>query len=240
MVKPPVKERPTPRISVNELAAFMVASDTSRLSIIRRSKFVSTPPIIRYRDVRPVVSKFLADNTRPVNLLVSAEEMFEQRVNDKSLKALAQDDARKSIEVIHSIQQMGNKVAEYGFQLAPKDQPKLMISGVEVSIWADLLVTGVVKKTPHVGAAVLRFNQDDADTEAAIQKRAEMGRYVATVVLRHVLENFEAAKPISNKLCMSIDVQHGEVFCAPDSNTRRMSDIENACKFIAAMWDTVT
>jgi hypothetical protein len=36
---------------------------------------------------------------------------------------------------------------------------------------------------------------------------------------------------------MSIDVQHGEVFTAPDSNTRRMNDLENACRFIAALWD---
>jgi hypothetical protein len=38
---------------------------------------------------------------------------------------------------------------------------------------------------------------------------------------------------------MSIDVQHGEVFTAPDSNTRRMNDLENACRFIAALWDRV-
>lgn len=240
MAKFPVKERTSPRISVNELAAYLVASETTKVSIIKRSKYVTAPPIIRYRDVRPVVCNYLADTARSVNPLVSAQEMFEQKANDKALSSLVQDDARKSIEVLHSIQGMANKVSLYGFTLAPKDQPKLVISGVEVSVWADLLVSGVIKKTPHVGAALLRFNQDDADTESAIIKRAEMGKYVATIVQRHVLENFSSSTPISNKLCMSIDVQHGEVFCAPDSNTQRMANIENACKFIAAMWDTVT
>jgi hypothetical protein len=38
---------------------------------------------------------------------------------------------------------------------------------------------------------------------------------------------------------MSIDVQHGEIFAAPDASTRRTNDLTNACRFIAALWDTV-
>jgi hypothetical protein len=39
---------------------------------------------------------------------------------------------------------------------------------------------------------------------------------------------------------MSSDVQHGEVFQAPDANARRIADLENACRFIAAMWDATS
>ena len=59
----------------------------------------------------------------------------------------------------------------------------------------------------------------------------------ATLLLRQIERS-----PISNRhpaarLCMSIDIQHGEIFVAPNSNARRMSDIENACLMIAAVWD---
>jgi hypothetical protein len=68
-----------------------------------------------------------------------------------------------------------------------------------------------------------------------------MGLYVATLARLHVDQHIAAStnRAVANRLCMSIDVQHGEVFQAPDSNTRRMNDVENACRFIAALWPTV-
>ncbi len=218
----------------------MVASDTGRLGIIKRAKFVSAPPIIRYRDVRPAICAYLSDDVRSVNPLISAELKFQQQSDDPSFSSLMQDDAKKSIEVLHSIQQMNNKVSAFTFRPMQKDQPKLSISEVEVSVVGDLFVHAVVKKIPHVGIGVLRFNQGEADTEAAIKKREEMGRYVATVAQRHLTQNIKPNLPISNKLCMSIDIQHGDIFCAPDANARRMADIENACRFIKAMWPSIT
>jgi hypothetical protein len=63
-----------------------------------------------------------------------------------------------------------------------------------------------------------------------------MGLYVATLARIHMDKNIPSNRTISNRLCMSIDIQHGEVFQAPEANTRRMNDLENACRFIAAMW----
>jgi hypothetical protein len=60
--------------------------------------------------------------------------------------------------------------------------------------------------------------------------------YVATVARLHMNLNLPTNRVVTNRLCMSIDIQHGECFHAPDSNMRRMNDLENACRFIAAMW----
>ena len=65
-----------------------------------------------------------------------------------------------------------------------------------------------------------------------------MGQYVATLVNLHVDKNIVSNRKTSNKLCMSIDVQHGEVFIAPKDVMRRISDIENACKVIVSFWGT--
>lgn|ERR1700730_4307512 len=92
---------------------------------------------------------------------------------------------------------------------------------------------------PQVGGAVLRMTQDDADSEVARSRRRDMGLYIATLARLHVDQNIQSAHEVNNRLCMSIDVQHGECFQAPDANTRRMNDIENACRFIAALWPTV-
>jgi hypothetical protein len=228
--------RATPRISVNELANFMVASFTAQMGIIRRSKHPPTAPIIRYGDVRSVICSFLTDPQRQLNRLVSAEETFLQRSTDASESTLRQDDARQSIEVLHAIQRMQNRLGPFEFITAPVRQAKLTLAEVEISVRADMLVHGASRNQEQIGAAVLRLTQDDADTDAARSKRREMGLYVATIARLHIDQNIHTERAISNRLCMSIDVQHGEMFQAPESNTRRMNDVENACRFIAAMW----
>ena len=228
-----------PRITANDLALFMVSSETARLGIIRRAKFPQAPPIIRYRDVRPVVCAYLSDDTRSVNPLVAAEQMFEQRLNDTAESVLRQDDARASIGVIRAVQGMRNSLGPFTFRSGPNTQPKLVLSGVDVSVRTDLVVTAPLRGQDHAGAAILRLTQDDAATDAARSRRREMGLYVATLIRLHVDQNISTNLPVSNRLCMSVDIQHGEIFQAPDSNTRRTNDLTSACRIIGAVWPTI-
>lgn len=219
----------------------MVSSDTARISIVRRAKSPQTPPIIRYRDARGPICAYLSDPNRRVNPLVDAEQMFRQRAEDTAESALRQDDARQSIEVLQAIQRMRNQLAAFDFIQAPANQDRLTLGGVEVSARADLLVHGSARGQELIGAAILRMTQDDAETENARTRRRDMGLYVATIARLHVDQHIAPTtnRAVSNRLCMSIDVQHGEVFQAPDANTRRMNDLENACRFIAALWPAV-
>jgi hypothetical protein len=239
MAQRPVALRESPRISANDLALFMVSSDTARMGIIRRAKAPQTPPIIRYKDARRPICAFLTDDRRDLNPLVVAEQMFARRADDPAESALRQDDARQSIEVLHALQRMGNQLAAFQFVSAPTDQSALVVAGVAVSIRADMLVHATWREENQIGGAVLRMTQDDAGTAAARDRRQEMGRYVATLVRRHLDENIASNRTPANRLCLSIDVQHGEVFAAPTANTRRMNDVENACRVIAAMWDRI-
>jgi hypothetical protein len=217
----------------------MVSSDTLRLSIIRRNKFPKKPPLIRYRDVKPSVLSFLADIQRNVHILVKAESVIQQRVHDASQTSLRQDDARQSIEVLHAIQRMQNKLSSFRFALAPSSQPDLLVSGVTVSVRLDLLVHGSFRGVDQMGGAILRLTQDDADTEGARVKRRDMGLYVAALARMQVERNVKPGIQLANRLCMAIDVRHGEFFSSTTSNVRRIADIENACRFIAAAWPTV-
>lgn len=238
MATAPATRRQSPRISVNDLARFMVSSDTARMGIIRRAREPGKPPIIRYRDARGPICTYLADARRSVNPLVTAERMFEQRAEDASVSTLKQDDARQSIEVLHAVQGMANQLASYDFAPAPTRQGKLQIGGVEVSVRADLLVIGHGRGEDQIGAAILRMTQDDASTDEARAKRREMGLYVATLAKQHLERNITTNRTPTNRLCMSIDVQHGEVFVTPNANARRLSDLEAACRVIAALWET--
>jgi hypothetical protein len=134
---------------------------------------------------------------------------------------------------------MQNQLRAFSFSSAPNEQPRLRLVDVEVSVRPELLVSAINRGQEQRGATVLRLTQDDADTDPARTKRRDMGLYVATFVRLHVDQNLPGDIPVSNRLCMSIDVQHGELFQAPDANTRRMNDVENACRFIAAIWDQI-
>jgi hypothetical protein len=210
----------------------MVSSTTAQIGIVKRAKAPIIPPIIRYKDARPAITAHLTDPSRKLNPLIAAEQMLHHRVADMSESSLRRDDAAKSIEVLHAIQGMQNQLAAYGFTTAPAKQGKLSLAGVEVSVYADMLVYA----KDNIGAALLRMTQDDASTDAAIEKRKQMGLYVATMVRLHVDQNIPTNLKPANRLCMSIDVQHGEVFVAPNSNTRRVNDLTAACQMILALW----
>lgn len=234
-----IPSKNSPRISVNDLALFMVASDTGRVGIVKRAKYPSKPPMIRYADVRPALCAYLSDPMRNVNPLLLAQEMFEQRLADPAVKPLKKEDAELSLQVLKDIQSMSNKLKGLTFLPSPKEQPKLDVSGVIVSVRADLLVEGVHKGNEQRGAAVFRMTVDDADSDAAKSKRKEMGQYVATVVRMHADQNIKSNHKLANRLCMSIDVQHKDVFLAPESITNRIKNIQSACQMIAALWPTL-
>lgn len=217
----------------------MESSDTARMGIIRRSKFPQTAPVIRYKDARAAVTAYLASPVRSVNPLNAARAILQDRAENAALSALVRDDAAHSLEVLDAILRMANQLGQYDFQPAPAQQPKLMVSGVEVSVRVDLLVHGTSRATEQIGAAIFRLTMDAAPNEAAIERRRRMGLYVATLARMHVDANIGSDRETANRLCMSIDVQHGEVFVAPAANARRVNDIENACAFIAAAWPTV-
>ncbi|WP_299558753.1 hypothetical protein [uncultured Sulfitobacter sp.] len=222
-----------PRISANDLAAYMVASETAKQSIIRRNYEPQTFVVTRYQDARSAIKAHLSDLARSQNPLNEAIRMFEQRADDPSESDTRQDDARQSIEVLNGLRGMGNQLGRHQFHDAVSSQPKLILAGVEVSVRADLWVYGESRGQEQVGGAIFRMTQDVGG------RRADMGRYVATLLRMHLDQNNPTNRAPANRLCMAVDVRHGEVFAAPNSNARRMNDLEAACRVIHALWGQV-
>lgn len=225
-----------PRISANELATFMVSSDSARHTIIKRSANPSTFIVARYKDAKAPIRSFLTDQLRNPAPLYSAEAMFAQRADDPAESSWRQEDALQSIEALRALQSMSNQLAGYTFADAPMDQPKLVIAGVEVSVRCDLLTLGVGKSADQIGGAILRLTQDDAETETAISKRREIGLFTATLVWLQMAQSYAGSRKVATKLCMSVDARHGQIFTAPASNSRKVKDLEAACRTIAALW----
>lgn len=217
----------------------MVATETGKIGIIRRAKESVTPQRVRYSDVRKTIRTFLGDNARPRAVISAARDRFEQRSDDPSLGPFSREDARLSVDVLDSLGRMQNQLGGIAFRPAPTRQVPLTLSGVEVPVNVDLLVTGNRGGVEQIGGALFRFTKADEETDSAAAKRRDMGLYASTLVHMQVAKNLAGNHAPYYQLCMSVDVQAEEIHVAPRSFAQRAQNLENACVFIQALWDRV-
>lgn len=218
----------------------MVATDTGKIGIIKRARESGTPVRTRYSDVREVLRSALCDPAAEKRILIDAHNRFEQQVQDTSLSNFRRDDSAKSLDVIDAFRRMRNQLAGHDFIRPPKSQPSLTLSGVVVPVNCDILIHRDGRGGPEIGAALFRLTQADGEeTERGAEKRREMGAYAATLVHMHVAANLGRNRRPAHQICWSIDIQNLEVHVAPRTYASKAANLENACRFIAAMWDRV-
>ncbi len=229
-----------PRISANELARFMLAGNTGKLGIIKRAREKGNAAGVRYSDARDAIKLALCDPAGEIRHLNDAANRFRQKEKDTALSAFMRADAEKSIDVLNALSLMRNQYAGTDFQAAPLRQPKLILSGVQVSVSCDVLIHSSHKGEDQIGGALLRLGIPEEDpTETAKRKREDMGAYAATLVFLHVQRNLTSGRKASPGLCWSIDVQCRDIHRAPPRNAARVNELEAACTMIAALWGKV-
>lgn len=230
----------SPRISANELAKYMVASETGKLGIIRRAKESGTAGRVRYSDVKDALKAGMADPVNERRILAVAGARFEQQKDDPASSPWYQEDAAKSVDVLQSYAGMRNQLAGMDYQPAPSRMPKLQINGVAVSVQLDLLIHRDARTGPQIGGLIFRMTKpDEEESEGAASTRRNMGLYVATLAHMQIAANFSTNRTPTKQLCWSVDIQAGDRHVCPNSILNRQNDLSNACMFIAALWDRV-
>jgi len=143
------------------------------------------------------------------------------------------------MDALDAFTEMRNQLAGFDYQSAPKSQDVLNISGVEISVYCDLLIHKTQKEEKQIGGPLFRLTVPEEDeTERAAEKRREMGLYAATLVHMHVTGNLAGNRSVHHALCWSVDVQNRKVYAAPRNYLTRTTSLQNGCRFIAAMWAT--
>ena len=230
--------RENPRISANELARFMVAGDTGRIGIIRNARDYTTPSRIRYSGVRQEIKDYLCDMGRSDRSLNAMRLRFEQKAADPALGTWDREDARLSVDVLKALARMNNQISGARFAAAPSRQAPLIMAGVTVNIQLEVLMTRTKGATEEIGGVLFRMTKADDETDAAATKRRDMGAYAATLALLQTQTHLAGSAQPHHQLCASFDIQCEEVHYAPRAYTARSRNLENACRFIAAMWET--
>ncbi len=234
-----MKVKKEPQIGANDLALYMVSSETTKLSIIRRNKYPSMFVMAPYQDVKRRLVAYLADISRDKSKLAAAIEHYEQITFDPSIPTSKIEDARRSKAVLEAFFGASN-VLDLGktkFTEAPKGLGHLDISSVRVKVTLDLLTTATFKGAEHGGGAILRLTLPE-ESDSAKERRDRMGAYVAALVFMQVEDKKIASLPALAKICLAIDIQHQKKFEAR-AGSQRIADLKAACQMIASIWPAV-
>ncbi len=227
----------TPRISANELAKYMLASETGKLGVIRNAIRSTTAARVRYKPARDCIKAFLSSEHKNVADIHAKIATLQAIVDDQAASAFAKEDSQYSIDALNSFLGLRNQLGPYTYTVVPaRGQPHLNLHGVDVSVNLDLTAERTYKGKKQIGGVILRLSKSGSGTPAAVAKREDMGRYVATLAHIRAAQNSENAY---RGMSCSIDAQFGQALYCPPAFTQRVQNLENACRFIAGMWDGI-
>ena len=226
-----------PIITANELAKFMTQSFSGQIGTIKKAVYSTPPRGMRYSSARRAIKNFLTSEHRDMDVLHRSIHNLQEKIDAEDSTAFIIDDAEKSIAAIESFVRLQNQLGRYDYTSTPHSQPPLPINGVQVKVTLDLLIHRTHRNIDQVGGTIYRFTQADDETPAAENKRRDIGRYAATLAHLQVAQNLAGNRNATRQLSMAVDVQFGEVLQCPPRYAQRVQNLENACRFIASMWD---
>jgi hypothetical protein len=226
------EERSEPRISVNKLGEYLVASPVRRRRIVADQKRPSGFIVTRYREAAEAMISFLQSGA-------TEDPIIERAIEDLLKKPVSSDfqeqDRDLSIEALVSFLDMADAIElnELQCHRGEAEPPHLVIAGVTVSVRPEIILTGQNRAGEKVtGLIKIYLGKSYPLTE-------EAGSYIGTVLLQYGSQFLATLETIDYRLCQTLDVFAKTIHTAPRSFRRRQNDIEAACQEIARAWSFV-
>ncbi len=220
------KRRLTPRISVNKLAEYMVATPARRRGIIRDQKQPRDIIVARYSEVYAAVVDCLVHGNDVSRVYGRLEKLF----NAVPRSTWDAQDKQLSAEALESFLSFVDDFDASAFTARPaaENAPHMKLAGVDVSVKPDLLL---YSGGDLAGAAKVYVSKllpfDD-----------KSGAY-ASVALHQYLQGVLSAQRSTPANCWVIDVFARNLYFAPRAYKKKRADLEAACEEIAQRWDAV-
>jgi len=224
--------RTEPRISVNQLALYLVSGPARRRTIIECQKRPQTFQVTYYQPALDAIVPFVVNGMRDEAPLVAA-------IDDLYAKSPANDQEENRFEsnmfaiasFLDSYKKLslGNLRPEATRQ---SESRRIAIRGVQISVRPEIILCGVYRSDKRVGALKLYLSKETSLT-------SESASYV-TCLLSIFAERFLSARGrMLPSQCQVFDVFGTGVYVARPQMTRRRRDIEAACEEIALRWPTL-
>ena len=227
-----MSDRPGPRISVNKLGEYMVASAARRRRIIMDQKRPREFIVTRYRDALSAMVDFLVGGTPDDGIIYRAMLDLEARPAATDFQMQDRDLSIEALELfldtVDELQLDGLDV-----QRTDQDTTALNIGGVSVSVRPDVFLRGTNRQGDEVvGCVKLYVSKTFPLNDVA-------GGYIGALLSRYTDEVLATNGRTDHRLCQVMDVFGQHVFPSPRAVRRRRDDLEAACQEIATLWDAV-
>lgn len=229
----PLKKPDPPRISINQLAEFMIAKSARQREIIRRNKFKQDFLVVYYKEASEAVSLCLSSNMTDLYIIENAISSLEQKSPDK---IGTQRRLTANIGALEAFQSMLDDInfGEASPELGEQSPPRLKFHGVEVSVRPEIVLSAKGKAGKQlIGATKLYMSRGTPLTDTS-------AGYISAALQEHCRRNLSHRGDYSAPLCGVIDVGSKHVFPGVKATAARIKDIEAACQNIAALWDSIT
>jgi hypothetical protein len=216
---------------VAPLGEYIEASASRRERILKQQKYPPTFIVIKYEKARQAIRACLVNNSDVQTRLVELANTIEQLPPRSTQDA---DYLRLNAEAVRRFASLYSKLSLKGTEtLLPHSKGfALSLEGVFVSVVPIVLLTRRRRDGKEQrGAMVGIFRKTDALGERGGKAVAELARMA---LLRAGFTNIRA------DLCLAVDVFSGRFFTASGSGKRVASEIECACREIAARWGAIT
>jgi hypothetical protein len=236
--KPKYGYNPEPRLSANQLSDYLNATPPRRKSIIREAKYPKTSVVARYNGAREGLTGYLCDAGRSPAALAQAIIKLQDKEAKFSATDWTKQDCNLSIEAIQTFQKSYNSLGLSKIDCKPvvTKQPKLSISGVDVSVSLDATTRRVGKSGGEcVGGLILLFAKSDASSKSR-EARCRTSAILAAIFTEQHLAYL--GEPDA-KISFALDVFGGRIFAAPSMYPTKLEHMKASCEEVALRWPTI-
>lgn len=220
--------RTIPRISVNKLAEYMLASPSRRRGIIRDQKQPLDFVVARYTPVYEAVAISLVAGGDIGPIRERLKTLYDA-TPDTVWKA---QDMQLSVEALEAFLDFVDEIDLSGFDVSRAPDPSRLMDmgGVELSVRPELHLRD--KSGSIAGLLKIYISKTHPlDDEAA--------QYAGTVVHQYASEVLGNGKPLDHRQCFVVDLFARTVHVAPRAFKRRRENLLAACEEIAHRWPAV-
>lgn len=216
-----------PRISANKLAEYIVTSNpVRRAQIVKDAKNPSAFKVVRYKDAREAIVKYLMNGFDDTILnecikylkSLNPNTLFEEDDIKNSILAL---EATKNIEVNELV----------GCEIEKNTGNKLLnIKGLNISVNPDLVINNLV--TGKVGSLKVHISKSNTLSDDALL-------YVGVLLKSYLMNDEVDEKTISDELCVAVDCFEEKYKLAPKNYKRMFGRVEAACTEFLLKWNSI-
>ncbi|WP_339815247.1 hypothetical protein [uncultured Imperialibacter sp.] len=220
----------SPRISINKLADYTDANSSRRKKIIEECKYPDDVRFLQtwYNDAKKYVAKYCTTG-------------FDVDILDKGMKTIAAKPAldptsvtrnKSNAEVLALLKSIEfPDLSNFNVYVYKGENKKLEIKGVDISAYPDIIIEGVHRKNPIVGALKFQYSSGNQLTE-------EPRKSVSALLVKFLQDEYPKHKA-HLPLCLSIDIHQQGITAAPKTIISRFNQIDACCEEIADRWDSI-